>query len=700
MSRTRHGLLGLFVLWTAFRALADDIALVGVGETWRYWYAIAEPPAHWSAPQYSDAEWFQGDSGFGRSTWGENNLLTGLERGSGSVYFRKEFTVADPTAVGSLTLRVDWQGGFVAYLNGREVVRRNVAGPPGSRVPFDTEAGPRYAGVAEDILLTGPEATLLTGRNVLAIQVHPIQGSPVEVVLVPELLANFTRGPYLQSVLSDQARVLWRTPLPQTGVVEWGTQPDLSDARRMPAPGIGNAQEVHLTGLTPGTRHYYRVRVEDQVSPVFSFRTLPAQGDLDFVVLGDSGAGSSAQFDVARGLTRRAPDLAIHLGDIVYPHFTFGQTDTRCLSVYRQLFRTTPFYFTWGNHDLYAGVEPFNAAFRQPTNNTPLSDHLAEGTRPEFYYSFDAGDAHFAVLFWPYSSQYYMREGCPQLRWLEADLAASTKPWKFLCLHHPVNTSGGHRNDDYNFNRIPDRAEVAARLLPVAARSGVQLIFSGHDHNFERFHPIQQTHTVVTGGGGIILYGLVQLDPNSAAFQIRWHHSEVQIRQDQLRLVAVDRAGEAFDVLEFRRTPPTSDDPDGDGLGPAAEAAAGTRPDSPDTDGDGRPDGWEYLRWASPTNSDLTLNSSHLLELLSVPLPRPALQLNSRLAADGHLELRWLGQVGHWAILESAASPDAAWTQLPGIQAGGPLRQDPQQLRVPPTDAPRFFRLRLVPHPN
>ncbi len=67
MSRTRLFLLGLLFLGVTLRTRADDVALVSVGESWRFWYAVTEPPANWTSPQYSDHEWFLGESGFGRS---------------------------------------------------------------------------------------------------------------------------------------------------------------------------------------------------------------------------------------------------------------------------------------------------------------------------------------------------------------------------------------------------------------------------------------------------------------------------------------------------------------------------------------------------------------------------------------------------------------------------------------------------------
>ena len=692
-------LIGMVLAMGGTVLRSDDVALVGVGEVWRYQAAVDELPSSWLESEFDDRAWLAGESGFGASTWGENTLFTGLIRGSGSIYFRKSFVVSDPNAVRTLTLRCDWQGGFVAYLNGVEIARRNLPGFAGTPVPIEAPPSVRYAGVAEEIPVPDPGLWLRSGTNVLALQAHPDFAGGLDVVVVPELLANFTRGPYLQSVLEDRATVMWRTPGAASGQVEFGTDENLG--RVVEASAVLAAQEVVLSGLQAGTRYHYRVRSgagpDAAISPIFSFRTLPASGDLDLVLFGDSGAGSAAQFRVARQLARSEADVLVHLGDIVYPHFTVGRTDTRCLSVYRELLRTTPFYFAWGNHDLYGGTEPFLTAFRQPTNSVTLENHRAEGTRPEFFYSFDAGDVHVAVLFWPYSNQYYMREGCPQLQWLEKDLATTTKPWKILALHHPVNTSGYHRFDDYNRNLVADRIEVAERLLPVARRHGVQLIASGHDHNYERFHPIGGTHTVVTGGGGIILYGILELDANSAAFAARWHYTSVQVRGDMIRLKAVDWDGRAFDALEWRRTSPDSGDSDGDGLGDVAELALGTRPDDPDTDGDGLADGWEFLRDRDPRTRDVERAELRLAPLLARSIPRTPAELTAIATRRGGVELRWLTTPGNDAVVEGAESADGEWQRLP-FPPDGPDRDGGlQRLDVSAGSRQQFFRVRLIP---
>lgn len=689
-------LILLVLLSLGCRSAASEPALVGVGDLWRFDPRGLPAPEGWNGPAFDDGTWAEDRSGFGRTTWGETTPLPWTDRGSGTVLFRTTFQVEDPGTIHSLALRCDWQGGFVAYLNGQECLRRGLDGTPGTPVPFDRKAAFRAAGSAEVLSLDTALPLLRSGTNLLAIAVHPSAGSGADVVLVPELLANFTRGPYLQSVLTHQAIVMWRTLEPGSGRVEVGLSADLSDARTVESSGRSPSHEVLLSGLSPGTRHYYRVRTETASSPVLSFRTLPSEGDLDVALIGDSGAGSAPQFDVARNLNRTRYDLLLHLGDVVYPAPYPGLSDTRFLSVYRSTLRSTASFNVWGNHDLYTQAEHLLESVRTPTNDVPAERHVADRTRPEFYYSFDAGDAHFTMLFWPYSSQYAIRPGSPQLEWAERDLAGSSKPWKFICIHNPPATSGGHRNDDFDGNEIPDSREVAAVLMPLAQRHGVQMIFSGHDHNFERHHPVQGTHRIVSGGGGIVLYGLVERDAGSAFFEPRWHHVDLRLRGDRLRLRAIDRTGLVFDGLEFRRSAAGSDDPDGDGLGAAAELAAGTRPDTPDTDGDGLHDGWEFLEGTRPDLSDRKADSSHLVrwnERESV-LGAPAVTVIR--GASGHRELRWLGRPGHRTVVEEAATPDGPWTGVADRPAGDPFRTDPQQWRIPPDDVSRFFRIRLV----
>lgn len=477
-----------------------------------------------------------------------------------SVYFRKSFNVSSPEQIKWLTLRIDYNAGFIAYLNGKEIARRNMPGNPGSFVAHDTPATrPGVRTQVDEIDVSEFAASLTRGTNVVAIETHNTSVKDSDFVLVPELLANFTRGPFVQNDSTNHVQIIWKTFTPADTRVEYGTNDLLNFS--MSDPILSTNHVVTLTNLLADTQYYYRVRSATNGQSAFSsiewFRTLKSSGSLSFVVLGDSGAGSPSQYAIAEVIRNAKPDLVLHAGDVIYPSFTYTFTDTRCLSVYGPHMKNVPYFFALGNHDLYSGTGPFLDAFFLPTNDVPAAVHQLQGTSPEHYYSFDHGDAHFTVLFQPFLFQYELKVDDPQHRWLAADLAATKKPWKFLLFHHPMLTSALHRLDDYNTNGILDYADVKNAILPLASKYGVQVVFTGHDHVYERFSPTNGVHAIVSGGGGVGLYPLAELDAASAEFSIVHHCVKVTVEGDRLFLQALTPAGDVFDTMTiYRALPP------------------------------------------------------------------------------------------------------------------------------------------------
>jgi 3',5'-cyclic AMP phosphodiesterase CpdA len=554
----------LLIGFAAAVALADDVALVRVGETWRYFPAAAEPSGGsnaWRQIAFDDSKWLLGQAGFSAGIGTEATQLPEMFGVYVSAYFRKAFVVAQPDQIKWLTLRVDYDDGFVAYLNGQEIARRNMPGPTGSFVPFNVPATNSHpVGLVEEIDVSAFAGWLAQGTNVLAIQAHNVSLKDFDLVLVPELRGNFTRGPFLQNASSRSVQIIWKTLTPADTAVEYGTNSafglSFSDST------LGTNHVATLANLSPDTTYFYRVRSaangQTGISPIETFRTLKAIGSLRFVVVGDTGVGSRAQYDIAEVMRKAKPDLVLHAGDVIYPSFTYSYADTRCLSVYGPHMKNVPYFFALGNHDLYSGDGPFLDAFCSPTNDVPLAVHAAERTSPEHYYSFDHGDAHFVILFAPSLNQYQPKVDDPQHKWLAADLAASKKPWKFITLHHPMATSALHRFDDYNANGIADRTDVLNSVLPLAAKHGVQMVIAGHDHVYERFNPINAVYPIVSGGGGVGLYPLAELDATSAQIWIRHHCARVTVEADRLLLEGLSQTGEVFDTMTIYRTLPPS----------------------------------------------------------------------------------------------------------------------------------------------
>ena len=541
--------------------LADEVALVRVGENWRYLKGTNEastPVTAWRQTGFDDSVWLTGQSGFGYSSFGAATILTDLPLNYLSVFFRKKFTILRPETVKWLILRVDYDDGFVAYLNGVEIVRRGFPGPAGSSVPYNAAAAFHSAGAAEEIDVTPFTNLLVAGDNVLAIQTHNSSLTSFSFTLVPELLANFQRGPFIQNASTNQIQVIWKTPVPSDTKVEFGTNGSLGNA--LFDTNLVTTHVATLTNLASNTSYSYRVSSSDGgapgVSPVETFRTLKTDGSLSFVLFGDSGWGSSAQFEIARVVKSLDPDLVLHSGDVIYGSFTSELADTRCLSVYAPHMKNTPYYFTLGNHDLYSGAKHYLDAFYLPTNSVSATNHFLAGTSPEHYYSFEHGDAHFTVLFVPYLSQYKLSVGDSQYNWLTNDLATTTKPWKILLFHVPMNSSSGHRFDDNDYNGIPDRLDIKNVVLPVASRYNVQLILSGHEHGYERFNPINGVHSITSAGGGVPLYGFTELDVASAFFWSRYNCVRFTINGDTLEAQAIGLGGEVFDSMTIQRALP------------------------------------------------------------------------------------------------------------------------------------------------
>ena len=122
--------------------VAQQATLVRVSDGWRYFKGTNAPstrPSAWQQIAFDDSTWLTGVGGFSIGQgYDENTLLADMPARYISVFFRKKFTVTDPQAVKWLTLRIDYDDGFLAYLNGTEVARRGFAS--GAAVSFDTPA--------------------------------------------------------------------------------------------------------------------------------------------------------------------------------------------------------------------------------------------------------------------------------------------------------------------------------------------------------------------------------------------------------------------------------------------------------------------------------------------------------------------------------------------------------------------------------
>ncbi len=206
-----------------------------------------------------------------------------------------------------------------------------------------------------------------------------------------------------------------------------------------------------------------------------------------FVAVGDTGSGGRQAMAVATQMARtyeRAPfALVALLGDICY----YGNFEDRYEHVFARPMRPlidagVGFELAIGNHD---------ADLRH--SDEGLAEIEAElrllGT-PGLYYSTTHGPADFFYL--DSSVPGVFGQGArQQWEWLDDALASSSNQWKIVLLHHPPYSSGRHGS-------TPGGRQV---LEPMMRRHHVDLVLAGHDHHYERTHPLQGTTYVVSGGG-------------------------------------------------------------------------------------------------------------------------------------------------------------------------------------------------------
>ena len=145
------------------------------GDVWSYMKGTVEPPAGWATPSFDDSAWLTGPSGFGFGDGDDATVLSDMRNGYSTVYTRRTFT-ANPASIGGLQLTVDYDDGFIVYLNGTDVLRRQAPGVIGQPAPHDALAtdsheasGGSNGNPPEVIDVSAHVGLLVAGDNVIAV---------------------------------------------------------------------------------------------------------------------------------------------------------------------------------------------------------------------------------------------------------------------------------------------------------------------------------------------------------------------------------------------------------------------------------------------------------------------------------------------------------------------------------------------------
>jgi len=129
----------------------------------------------WTELQFDDSSWKSGPGGFGFSVGGlGTDLQSELDGISETLYIRQKFVVsaADAVKTDDLRLQVDYDDGFIAFVNGKEIGRKNMGPKNGCGFHDQNAYNGRGTGLPEDVYYSSANNILVEGTNIIAIQVH------------------------------------------------------------------------------------------------------------------------------------------------------------------------------------------------------------------------------------------------------------------------------------------------------------------------------------------------------------------------------------------------------------------------------------------------------------------------------------------------------------------------------------------------
>jgi hypothetical protein len=251
-----------------------------------------------------------------------------------------------------------------------------------------------------------------------------------------------------------------------------------------------------------------------------------AENSVRFAVLGDTGTGERAQYDVAARLAEAREvfpfEFVIMVGDNLYGSERPQDYQRKFELPYKPILDAKiPFYASLGNHD-----DP-NQRFYKPFN-----------MNGERYYTFKKDKlGHPGVRFFALDSNYMTRD---QLEWLEKELSASDSAWKIAFFHHPLYSSGGRHGSEL---------DLRMQLEPLFIKHGVNVVFAGHEHFYERLHPQKGIYYFTAGGSAKLRAGDIRKTPMTAfGFDNDNSFMLVEVAGETMSFQTLSRTGRRVDA--------------------------------------------------------------------------------------------------------------------------------------------------------
>jgi hypothetical protein len=258
--------------------------------------------------------------------------------------------------------------------------------------------------------------------------------------------------------------------------------------------------------------------------------TLPVKdGSVRFMVVGDTGTGTPQQQELANVMLRYRSafpfEFALLMGDNMYGGEKAEDFKKKFEDIYKPLLNeNVKFYASLGNHD---------------ESNQRFYDFF--NMNGEEFYRFKKGN----VAFYALNSNYLDKR---QVKWLDEELAKDTSEWKIAFFHHPPYSSGGKHGSSSGVREVVE---------PLFLKYGVNAVFNGHEHFYERIKPQKGIYYFISGAGGKLRPGDVKDNSplTEKAFDKDMSFMLLEIAGDQMHFQVITRTGETVDsgVLRNQR---------------------------------------------------------------------------------------------------------------------------------------------------